>query len=166
MDNLYESDEENCNSFFNNLDTNKVFFECFNYEIKTFIDEINSTELTKKDFSNIQNQSPSKIEKLELEIENKNNSVPITEIILSSHLCLFIFTLIRNYSSNDEYFSKSRLDNCLKLLPNNSFLVPIRILKAYLTLQGNSGVLFAHNIRPILTAINAMESYQKPQINI
>jgi len=75
--------------------------------------------------------------------------VPVGEIILSAHCAALLFTLSRAPSVCSDAF--------LSRLPRRSWWLCVRMLKALVCLQGQTGVMVVDSVLPILEIIASME---------
>ncbi len=77
----------------------------------------------------------------------QNENLPLAEIIIAAHLILLLHVI------------DSKVDNSIrKLLPRGTWWLGIRVLKAFLVLQGQSGVLVIDSAVPVLAALQSMKS--------
>jgi hypothetical protein len=83
-------------------------------------------------------------------------AIPVSEIIISAHVCLFIHALFyRNKSKDEEGYSVDKF-RFLSYLPRKSFWLLIRTLKAFFTLQEKTDVMVIENISPVINVIGLM----------
>ena len=94
--------------------------------------------------------------------------LPVAELILGAHVVLLLHTIV--YSKHTDANVESRnndIDNhdieerIRTALPRQSWWLGIRILKAFLALQGQSGLLLLESAVPVVTAIKRMELEDK-----
>ena len=100
--------------------------------------------------------------------------LPVGEIILAAHASLLLNALSssaagsQNTDATDSHLSRrpqvpgSRcgsqlVRHLLDKLPRKSWWLPIRVLKAFLSLQGHSGVLLLESVQPVVAAVQSME---------
>jgi len=112
-----------------------------------------------------------------------NSSLPIDEIVLATHACLLICTLrdatdyygLYQMNENSEtsvcdnsFVMKQHEYKCIQLelnalknistfLPRQSWWLPLRVLKAYLSLQDGTNMIIHENTLPIVSTIHMLE---------
>ena len=57
-----------------------------------------------------------------------DNSLPVAELVLSAHAVLLLFLTCENNASRESYI--------VSLLPRRSWWLPVRLLKGFISLQG------------------------------
>ena len=80
------------------------------------------------------------------------NELPFSRIILSAHICLLLHEVIKPCAIIQQ--------KCAKLLPRTSFWLPIRVLKAFITLQGKTGLCATDSVQDSIVALRAFEKYE------
>jgi hypothetical protein len=88
--------------------------------------------------------------------------VPVTEIFLSAHVILLLHSLLYidgSYDSKEIY-------KLLELLPYKNFWLPIRVLKAFVSLQEKTNFLIVDNVITIVNVIKIMEKFNSSLNNI
>jgi hypothetical protein len=96
--------------------------------------------------------------------------LPVAELILGAHIVLLLHTIVysrHNNSDNDDKSAENDIDEhdieerIRTALPRKSWWLGIRILKAFLALQGQTGLLLLESAVPVVTAIKRMELEDK-----
>ena len=77
-----------------------------------------------------------------------DDQVPLAKLILSAHISLLLHVFVKDQSLRDV---------CSQLLPMRSFWLPIRILKAFITLHGRTGLVAAESMRGAIIALRFFE---------
>lgn len=77
-------------------------------------------------------------------------ALPVAKIIISAHICLLLHIALGENSAR-EIIAES--------LPRASFWLPIRILKAFITLQGKTGLFATESIQNAVVALRALERW-------
>ena len=115
----------------------------------------------------------------------KDDNIPVSEMILSAHICLLIHAIlyiqpefpeiskedalerleeegkmiasvnIENNTRRDGAYSSTK-DELVRYLPKNNLWLPIRILKAFLYLEKSTDCLVMENMTPVLDVIHVM----------
>ena len=92
--------------------------------------------------------------------KSHSERIPVSEIIVSAHICLLIHAILYTRSEVNEGgrngVYSSRKDDFLRYLPRQSFWLPTRILKAFLSLQEKTDVLVLDSMSPVLDVIAVM----------
>ncbi len=83
---------------------------------------------------------------------NRNTDLPVADLILSGHTSLLLFSLAQK--RRGDLPTERIITNCL---PYSNWWLPMRTLKAFLSLQMHSGVMVVENIAPVVYAIRCME---------
>jgi hypothetical protein len=87
---------------------------------------------------------------------NDRERLPIAEIIMSAHIALLIISIVMNCADASQ---RQELSKSIKAqLPKKSWWLMIRVLKAFIVLQGKTGVLLRDNMNSILATIRYMET--------
>ena len=86
--------------------------------------------------------------------------VPVTEIFLSAHVILLIHSLLYI----DGIYDPKETCKLLELLPYKSFWLPVRVLKAFVSLQEKTNILIVDNVITIVNVIKIMEKYNNMNI--
>ena len=77
--------------------------------------------------------------------------LPFSRIILSAHICLLLYKIVRSCAILQQ--------KCAKLLPRASFWLPIRVLKAFITLQGKTGLYATDSLQDSILALRGFEMF-------
>ena len=98
---------------------------------------------------------------------NESDRIPISEIIVSAHICLLIHAILHTKPPDDidnknGYYLQAK-ESFIQYLPRKSFWLPMRILKAFLSLQEKTEVLILDNMAPVLDVITIMSSLENVQ---
>lgn len=84
-----------------------------------------------------------------------DDRLPIAEIVMSAHISLILVTIVINVERSQQ----RELSNAVKAkLPKKTWWLLIRVLKAFIVLQGKTGVLLRDNMQSILSSIKFMEN--------
>lgn len=97
------------------------------------------------------------------------NRIPVAEIVLSAHLAILLFTLYNRsaapacsvptlHAPPVPTFIPHEKCDVLTNLPRQSWWLPLRVLKAFLTLQDKAGTLLQDSVVPLVGAIQLMEA--------
>ena len=113
----------------------------FSKSTETLTDNCNTITPTESD-----GVSPKIFSKTTNNPTDQNENLPLAEIIIAAHLILLLHAI------------DSKVDHSIKkLLPRGTWWLGIRVLKAFLVLQGQSGVLIIDSAIPLLAALQSMK---------
>ena len=123
-----------------------------NEETKVLMEDMNNTEAKSKSFL-LDSSVVSVMDGSLLSGDETTTScdVPYSSIILSAHICLLLQYLIECMNVQC---------SCILLLPKSSFWLPIRVLKAFITLQGKTGLCAVDSVQDSIMALRAFEKYE------
>jgi len=105
------------------------------------------------------------------ETTRDKDKLPVAELILSSHAALLLYTLCTGNGGGDDDGDDdddgdadgaaiaARRAAVRACLPHASWWLPVRALKAFLVLQGQTGVMLVESVRPVVAAVTAMETH-------
>ena len=118
--------------------------------------------------------------------ERDTEDVPVAEIVLSAHLSLLLHTVVYGRLATGHRGARKQdvgigpigtlspeaaaeaimlSDHVRASLPRRSWWLCVRVLKAYLALQGQSGVLLVENFVPCLNAIAHMDARDRERVS-
>ena len=166
-DTIHESDLQDSNLQVTNSNNKEIISEFDPFEEKHSSGtkrKADSRSVSPDKKSGSQSSQKQKVE------ENHSGEVqeqlPVAELILGAHVILLLHTIVYSRlndakadDESDEYdVDKENIEDRIRCaLPRQSWWLGIRILKAFLALQGQTGLLLLESAVPVVTAIKRME---------
>jgi hypothetical protein len=115
-------------------------------ESSVFLSTLEDTEITEHN----NDRQPSQA--------NAGENIPVSEIIISAHVCLLVHALLYRSNVNKDinvgYLDEKNI--FLQYLPRKSFWLLIRVLKAFFLLQEKTDVMLLDGVSPVLRVIDLM----------
>ena len=142
-----------------------TLFRLLEMETSHFIDDIDSSDLHVDDFTTGVRSSGTPVADSRKsracnsskphtspDQSQSSGTLPVAELVLSGHVVLLLFSI--GGANEPKSTAECRITS---RLPYGTWWFPMRILKAFLSMQVHSGVVVVENIAPVVTTIRRIE---------